>query len=165
MPRRLLDLYSLALMDGEGSVYGYRISDRIAERTDGAWRPGPGTVYPALRALVERGLARAERRARRLEYRITPQGRLLLRRVRARRARRPSAPDLSMLWAEIVGEGDQGEFMLRRVRRATGALAEYMEHAAPSEPAVETLRAKALHELAQAQRRLSAPRPRAGPRR
>ncbi|HTP53776.1 MAG TPA: PadR family transcriptional regulator [Thermoplasmata archaeon] len=166
MPARILGLYSLACMDRDGSVYGYRISRQIAERTEGAWEPGPGAIYPALRALVDRGLARAVRHDRRLEYRITPRGRVVLREIRTRRRRPASAPDLSVLWAEIVGIQDRGEYMLRRVRRVTGALAEYVERGTDAGPVDRAFRAKAIAELAAAQRRLSGPARagRAGPR-
>jgi len=161
MPARILGLYSLACMDRDGSVYGYRISREIADRTEGAWRPGPGAIYPALRALVDRGLARAVRKDRRLEYRITPRGRVVLREIRERRHRPASAPDLSVLWAEIAGLPDPGEFMLRRIRRATGALAEFVERESRSDLGASAFRARAVAELADAQRRLSnaAPRP------
>jgi DNA-binding PadR family transcriptional regulator len=158
MPARILGLYSLACMDREESVYGYRIARQIAERTEGAWRPGPGAIYPALRALVDRGLARAVRRERRLEYRITPRGRVALKELRTRRNRPASAPDLSLLWAEIIGAPDPGEFMLRRVRRVTGALADYVDRETDSAVASGALRARALAELAAAQRRLAPPR-------
>lgn len=156
MPARILGLYSLACMDRDGSVYGYRISRQIADRTDGAWRPGPGAIYPALRSLVDRGLARAVRKDRRLEYRITPRGRVMLQKIRGRRSRPTSAPDLSVLWAEIVGAGDPGEVMLRRMRRVTDAVAEFVDRGAASDAAVEALRSRALAELAAAQRRLAA---------
>jgi DNA-binding PadR family transcriptional regulator len=35
---------------------GYSIMRTIEEKTEGAWRPGPGTVYPLLRSLVKEGL-------------------------------------------------------------------------------------------------------------
>ena len=35
---------------------GYGIITAIAERSDGSWQPGPGSVYPALRSLDEEGL-------------------------------------------------------------------------------------------------------------
>ena len=162
MPARILGLYSLACMDREGSAYGYRISREIAERTEGAWTPGPGAVYPALRALVDRGLATAVRRQRRLEYRITPRGRGVLRGLRDRPGRPASAPDLSVLWAEIVGVQNAGELMLRRMRRAAGAVADYVDRGSAPEDVVRAVRAQALTELAAAQRRL---RPRRASRR
>jgi DNA-binding PadR family transcriptional regulator len=148
-------------MDREGSVYGYQISRRIADRTEGAWRPSPGAIYPALRVLVARGLARVAHRNRRLEYRITARGRALLREVRARRSWRSSAPDLSVLWAEIVGVRDPGEFLLRRVQRATAALADHVERVPGSNERGRALRRKALAELAAARRRLGSGGPNA----
>jgi DNA-binding PadR family transcriptional regulator len=167
MPARLLGLYSLACMDRDGSAYGYRISRQIAERTDGAWRPGPGAIYPALRALVDRGLARTVRNDRRLEYRITPRGRVVLRGLRDRRGRPAAAPDLSVLWAEIVGVSDPGEFMLRRMQRVTSALVDFVDRSPGPVARGEALRARARAELAAAQRRLAPRRrpPRGGPRR
>jgi DNA-binding PadR family transcriptional regulator len=35
---------------------GYSIMRAIDEKTEGAWRPGAGTVYPLLRSLVKEGL-------------------------------------------------------------------------------------------------------------
>ena len=35
---------------------GYSIMRAIEDKTEGAWRPGPGTVYPLLRSLVKEDL-------------------------------------------------------------------------------------------------------------
>jgi DNA-binding PadR family transcriptional regulator len=35
---------------------GYSIMRTIEDKTEGAWRPGPGTVYPLLRSLLKEGL-------------------------------------------------------------------------------------------------------------
>jgi DNA-binding PadR family transcriptional regulator len=35
---------------------GYSIMRTIEDKTEGAWRPGPGTVYPLLRSLVKEDL-------------------------------------------------------------------------------------------------------------
>src|SRR5690349_23833209 len=45
----------LALL-AEEPMNGYGIITAIAERADASWQPGPGSVYPALRALDEEGL-------------------------------------------------------------------------------------------------------------
>jgi len=122
MPARMIGLYALATMQREGPVYGYRVTQRIAERTAGSWRPGAGAIYPALTRLVDRGLARGRTEGRRRVYEITPKGRALLERIRAARASRPTtAPDLSVVWAEISGMDDVGEFLLLRVRRSLDA--------------------------------------------
>lgn len=123
LPARVIGLYALATMQGEGSLHGYRLAQRIAERTSGAWRPGAGAVYPALAQLARRGLARSRSDGRRKVYTITPRGRALLRRLRLRRGPdRSTGPDLSVLWAEIAGEEDLERFLLGRLRRALGAI-------------------------------------------
>jgi DNA-binding PadR family transcriptional regulator len=72
----------LALSDSER--HGYGIAKEVADRTDGAVRLGPGTLYGTLTRLVDAGLVdesdRADARAagaasRRRYYRLTPLGR------------------------------------------------------------------------------------------
>jgi len=127
MPPRRIGVYALAMMEREGAVHGYLLSERIAERTAGAWRPGPGAVYPSLRALVDRGLARCRGVGRRQEYRITPAGRALLRRIRRRaRANGRGGPDLSVLWAEVVGVEDVGRFLVHRLERTLDSIGAYV---------------------------------------
>ncbi|HLN51556.1 MAG: PadR family transcriptional regulator [Thermoplasmata archaeon] len=158
MPPRIIGLYALACMEREGPVYGYFISRRISERTGGAWRPGAGAVYPALRVLVERGLARKLRRGRRSEYRITPAGRSLLRRLR-RDASSPgrTAPDLSVLWADVVGASDVGPFLVHRLRRTVQGIEGHLARL-PASATTRALRRQVVRELAQAQRRVARPR-------
>ncbi len=66
---------ALALL-AEEPMNGYQIIQAITERSDGMWRPSPGSVYPALQQLEDEGLIRAEaadggRRA----YQLTDEGR------------------------------------------------------------------------------------------
>jgi DNA-binding PadR family transcriptional regulator len=56
VPRGFLRLYLLSLLSRSAET-GYSIMQTIDERTEGDWRPGPGTVYPLLRSLVKEGLA------------------------------------------------------------------------------------------------------------
>jgi DNA-binding PadR family transcriptional regulator len=39
---------------------GYSLIGQISDRTDGRWRPSPGSVYPVLRQLTEEGLVENE---------------------------------------------------------------------------------------------------------
>src|SRR5258708_10639489 len=66
---------ALALL-AEGPMNGYQIIQEIGERSDGVWRPSPGSVYPALQQLEDEGLivAQADESGRR-SYRLTRQGR------------------------------------------------------------------------------------------
>ena len=153
--RRLVGLYALTLMEREGGMYGYRLSERIAQRTEGNWRPGPGAVYPALGQLVRSGFARARVKGRRKEYSITPAGRKLLLKIRrgpdqVQRAR----VDLAPLWAEVLGSPDVGELHLLNVRRALTRLEVFLSR--PGEdPRQRTRLLEAAHtELSAALRRI-----------
>ena len=60
----------------EGAMNGYQIIQEISERSDGVWRPSPGSVYPALQQLEDEGLivARTDETSRR-SYQLTDEGR------------------------------------------------------------------------------------------
>ncbi len=162
MPGRVLGLYALATMEREGTVYGYALADRIAERTEGAWRPGAGAVYPALQSLVRRGVARTRKDGVRRVYSITPHGRTVLRRIRARMAGPgPGAPDLSLLWAEIAGASDPGDHLLRRLHRQLELLDDFLGRQPDARSGTRSVRAAAADELAMALKRLKS-RPDAG---
>lgn len=40
-------------------MHGYEMIQEIAQRTDGVWKPSPGSVYPTLQLLVDEGLIAA----------------------------------------------------------------------------------------------------------
>jgi DNA-binding PadR family transcriptional regulator len=65
---------ALALL-AEEPMNGYQIIQAIAERSDGVWRPSPGSVYPALQQLEDEGLIRAEAADGRRAYQLTEEGR------------------------------------------------------------------------------------------
>ena len=44
------------LHTSEEPVNGYQVIQQIAERTDGAWKPSPGSVYPTIAQLEDEGL-------------------------------------------------------------------------------------------------------------
>jgi DNA-binding PadR family transcriptional regulator len=59
----------------EGPRNGYQIMSEIEERSDGAWRPSPGAVYPALSQLADEGLIEAEESGGKRTFRLTDEGR------------------------------------------------------------------------------------------
>jgi DNA-binding PadR family transcriptional regulator len=164
-------MYALSVMSTEGSVHGYGLAQRIAARTEGAWHPGPGAIYPALNRLVERGLAQVDRQGTRRVYRLTSKGGALLRRFADRvGGSRQSLPDTSALWMEIVGETDRGQYLLGHVRRHLEQTAQYAERIAGTREG-NALRENLLHEvrafearLRQLPTRRTAPKGRAGGR-
>ena len=64
----------LALL-AEGPRHGYQIIQEIAERSGGAWRASPGSVYPSLAALQDEGLVDDEKIEGRRVYSLTEAGR------------------------------------------------------------------------------------------
>nr|WP_170296979.1 PadR family transcriptional regulator [Agromyces salentinus] len=59
----------------EAPSNGYAIIKAVAEKTDGAWRPSPGSVYPTLQQLVDEGLIVAVGEGRKTEFQLTDEGR------------------------------------------------------------------------------------------
>ena len=76
-PKGLLRYYILHKI-AQKPIHGYEIIQDIDSKTEGAWRPGAGSLYPILKKLVAEGLIKAEpepsAEATRRVYRITPKG-------------------------------------------------------------------------------------------
>lgn len=131
VPRGFLRLYILTLLS-RGPETGYSMIERIEDRTEGAWRPGPGTMYPLLKSLVKEGLAKytvaesGERKAKGKEklrqrfektYVLTPKGRRDLeqmRRVMAGMGRKE--PVMARLFSDLLPGDVLVQMMIRRFR-------------------------------------------------
>jgi DNA-binding PadR family transcriptional regulator len=87
---------------------GYQIMQEVEERSEGVWRPSPGSVYPALAQLEDEGLIRSEQADGRKAFAITDAGRELL----AQRTADSPAP-----WEQMSGDFSQGAVELGRVMR------------------------------------------------
>lgn len=119
VPRGFLRLYMLTLLS-RGPQSGYSIMQSIDERTEGAWRPGPGTTYPLLKSLAAEGLAKtggSDRRLRSKTYIITAKGKRELedtRRALAGMGRRE--PVMARLFFDLLPAAMFVSLMLRRYR-------------------------------------------------
>ena len=60
---------------GEGPTNGYGLIKAIHAKTQGAWRPSPGSVYPTLQQLVDEGLIAPTGEGPRTEFELTDDGR------------------------------------------------------------------------------------------
>jgi DNA-binding PadR family transcriptional regulator len=65
---------ALVLLDEEPRN-GYQLMQEIEARSDGAWRPSPGSVYPALQQLEDEGLVRTSETEGRRVFELTDEGR------------------------------------------------------------------------------------------
>jgi DNA-binding PadR family transcriptional regulator len=59
----------------EAPGHGYELIQRIEEKSEGAWRPSPGSVYPTLQLLEDEGLVQATERDGKRTFEITDAGR------------------------------------------------------------------------------------------
>src|SRR3954464_14106765 len=66
---------ALLVLLAEEPRNGYGLMQEIEERSDGEWRPSPGSVYPALSQLEDEGLIRSLEEAGRKAFERTDAGR------------------------------------------------------------------------------------------
>ncbi|MEU1012690.1 PadR family transcriptional regulator [Streptomyces sp. NPDC005890] len=64
----------LALLK-ERPMHGYEMIQEIAERSGGAWKPSPGSVYPTLQLLEDEGLITSESEGGKKLFSLTEGGR------------------------------------------------------------------------------------------
>lgn len=103
----------LLLLDEEPRN-GYGLMQEIERRSEGAWRPSPGSVYPALAQLEDEGLIRAETGDGRKRFALTDEGR---RHVEEHRE------ELGAPWEQASGGLDEDAVALRDLLWQLGAAA------------------------------------------
>jgi DNA-binding PadR family transcriptional regulator len=102
----------LVLLD-EQPRNGYQLIQEIEQRSEGMWRPSPGSVYPALQQLEDEGLVRADETEGRRTYALTDEG---------RRYVEDNRDDLGEPWEAVGGGVDQGVLELRgQIAQVAGA--------------------------------------------
>ena len=89
-------------------MHGYQMITVLAERSGGAWRPSPGSIYPTLQQLEDEGLVTVAEQEGRRTFALTDAGRAEVERAPAGRR----AP-----WEELTDEDGAGT----RALRATAA--------------------------------------------
>ncbi|WP_433608926.1 PadR family transcriptional regulator [Prescottella agglutinans] len=66
---------AVLLLLQEDSMYGYQLMQTITDRTNGAWRPSAGAIYPTLQQLEDEGLVRTTAEGGRKLVTLTDEGR------------------------------------------------------------------------------------------
>lgn len=66
----------------EKPMHGYEIMKALEERFQGLYQPSPGSIYPALKSLLNKGFVTVTGEERRKTYRITPKGQAYLKGLR-----------------------------------------------------------------------------------
>ena len=99
----------LALL-AEKPMHGYEMIQELDERTGGAWKPSPGSVYPTLTMLEEEGLVTAVEADGKRRFTLTESG------TEAVADREGPAP-----WEQVVTDSDPAVFQLKDVLGTTMA--------------------------------------------
>jgi DNA-binding PadR family transcriptional regulator len=65
---------AILLVLADEPMHGYQIMQRLEEKSGGAWRPSPGSVYPTLQLLEDQGIIKGEEAEGRRVFSLTEGG-------------------------------------------------------------------------------------------
>jgi DNA-binding PadR family transcriptional regulator len=115
----------------ERPMHGYEMLQELGERTQGLWRPSPGSLYPALQLLEDQELVVSVNADGRRRYELTDAG-------RAEQSTRPSGPSP---WETMMRDADQDDVALGRTMRQVAIAIRQVAEAGTAE---QKVRAKTL---------------------
>jgi DNA-binding PadR family transcriptional regulator len=130
---------ALLVLLAEEPRNGYQLMQEIEQRSDGVWRPSPGSVYPALQLLEDEGLVRVEGEGRKA-YTLTDAGRAHV---------EENAAQLGAPWDAVKGDMGQGAWELMGAMRQIGGALFQLTHSG-----TEAQQQEAKEVLAEARRAL-----------
>ena len=93
-------------------MHGYQIMQELEERSDGAWQPSPGSIYPTLQLLADEGLITSQSLDGKNVFSLTEAG-----------ATAVAATEGPPPWERFIGEGGAAFADLRRSMFQLGAAA------------------------------------------
>jgi DNA-binding PadR family transcriptional regulator len=105
---------ALLVLLAEEPRNGYGLMQEIEQRSDGAWRPSPGSVYPALAQLEDEGLVRPEDEGSGKRFGLTEAGVSYVEENREK---------LGEPWADLGGQGGDLRGLLGQVAAAAALVA------------------------------------------
>jgi DNA-binding PadR family transcriptional regulator len=103
---------AVLLLLGDEPRNGYTLMQEIEDRSEGVWRPSPGSIYPALSQLEDEGLVEATKEGSGRVFALTDAGR---EHVEARRE------ELGEPWKAVGGGFPKEAGELRDLMRQLGA--------------------------------------------
>lgn len=118
---------------------GYQVIQQVAERTDGVWKPSPGSIYPTISQLQDEGLVEDAPTGRKA-VQLTEEGQAHV---------AENAEQLAAVWAPFEEDEDHEAVSFKQVIGQTvAAIAQVASTGTPDQ------RAKALEILADTRRRM-----------
>ena len=108
----------------EEPVNGYQVIQQITERSNGAWRPSPGSVYPTISQLEDEGLVETDDTRGRRSLRLTAAGETYV---------AEHADELAAVWVPFEQNSTDGETLRRpQARDRPGHGRGVADHHAPA---------------------------------
>ncbi|WP_442972802.1 PadR family transcriptional regulator [Rhodococcus sp. G-MC3] len=95
---------AVLLLLADSPMHGYELIQQIVAKSDGAWKPSPGSIYPALSQLEDEGLVMIEKVEGRKTAQLTDQGKAFVDEHRA---------DLGAPWDDVRSSVGGGAMDLR----------------------------------------------------
>ena len=114
---------ALLVLLAEEPRNGYQLMQEIEQRSDGVWRPSPGSVYPALQQLEDEGLVRTTGEGRKA-YELTDEGRAHV---------EENAEKLGTPWDAVKGDMGEGAWELIGAMRPIGGALFQLMHSGTEE--------------------------------
>jgi DNA-binding PadR family transcriptional regulator len=115
----------LLLLDEEARN-GYQLMQELERRSQGAWRPSSGSVYPTLQQLEDEGLVAAGKDESNRIYRLTDRGRAHVAKHRE---------ELGTPWETETAAGDPRWEVMNAMRELGPALAQVVRFGTPEQVA------------------------------
>lgn len=113
----------------EAPIYGNQVANIIYERTNGAWKPSPGSVYPALERLTRRELIERYNENGKVMYKITGKGLEFVKKIGERHMNSsPMLKFMGKMWMDALGPEDKAKFILNSVQNMVTSLEVNLEN-------------------------------------
>ncbi|PJJ70906.1 DNA-binding PadR family transcriptional regulator [Diaminobutyricimonas aerilata] len=113
----------------DGPSNGYGLIKAIAEKTAGAWRPSPGSVYPTLQQLVDEELIVSSGDGRRTQFDLTEAGRAYV---------EENKEQLDRAWQAVAGATEEDAEFHASVGKLMGVVQQFRFAATPEQRAAAT---------------------------
>jgi DNA-binding PadR family transcriptional regulator len=119
-PKGDVRLAILSLLSENDGMNGYSIMKAIGEKTDGAWRASPGSVYPTLQQLVDEELIAPRGEGRKTEFTLTDAGREYV---------AANGDELAAAWSAVPRPSEASTELFESIGKLMGVVGQF-RHAA-----------------------------------
>jgi len=133
IPRGLLRIIIIRLLHSQ-EMTGTEIMEHLSERSQGAWKPSPGSIYPLLASLEEDGIIETVKtEGRSKTYRVAPDERERTKVILKRHDVEHKARLGRMMWLQLLEPGDRVHFHCGGIRFALDSIDETVDGLSKSE--------------------------------